>query len=423
MPWPTPMAERTARPALHLTASGWLNDPLGVTWRGDRYHLFHQAVPDRLHWQSECHWAHASSPDLVTWTSHPTALAPDAQDHGCWSGAVHVSPVDGAAVLFYTSVNPPDLGLGVVRTARPDDDDWIRWRKGPIAVRPPVGEGLHTFRDPDVFRDGEIWRMLVGAGYRDGRAAVLSYTSPDLATWTYDGPIAERSSQLDAPLWTGAAWECPHLISFGGRDVLLVSVWDRSGQFAAAATGSYAAGRHTIDRWTRLTYGPGHYAPTVFTDAQGCSCVMFWLRDAADHDQGWAGALSIPYRLDVAGGELRLAPHPQIRAARRPDPRRVLGLDWGLPGHPPSGTFTLRSTTGLQLVTLNASDGVLVLRTPAATEQLPLGSGPVHLLLDTSILEVCTGPAVAGLTVPGLTVPGAAPDLAVLDATNVVPWW
>jgi beta-fructofuranosidase len=36
----------TQRPTLHLTPRrGWLNDPLGLTWRNGRYDLFFQAVP------------------------------------------------------------------------------------------------------------------------------------------------------------------------------------------------------------------------------------------------------------------------------------------------------------------------------------------------------------------------------------------
>lgn len=43
------------RPRLHFTVpAGWINDPLGVTFHADRYHLFAQYLPDRVVWSPEC---------------------------------------------------------------------------------------------------------------------------------------------------------------------------------------------------------------------------------------------------------------------------------------------------------------------------------------------------------------------------------
>ncbi len=407
------------RPALHMTApTGWLNDPHGITWHGDRYHLFYQAVPDSLEWRREITWGHATSRDLVSWTAHETALTPDEDDFGCWSGAVCESPADGHVTLFYTSVNLPDVSLGVIRTATPVDEELIHWRKGAVVARPPVGEHLHTFRDPDVFRDGDGWRMLVGAGFRDGRAAALSFVSEDLVGWTYDGVFAERSTLLDDPVWTGSAWECPHVVNVDGRDVLLVSVWDRSPDYVAAATGTIVDGRFTAESWARIGFGPGPYAATVFRDSEGCMSLMFWLRETADPDGLWAGAQSIPYRLSVVDDRLYLAPHPQIRAAVRPDPHKVLGLDWWPGGSAPLGVLTLRAADGEPLVALVVDGTTVRLTSGGVVHELPLGEGPVHVLLDTSILEVSTGPAVAGLTVPHGDV-----ALVTVEGEDIAMWF
>ncbi len=35
------------RPRFHYTPPrGWMNDPMGITWRDGRYHLFFQCIPD-----------------------------------------------------------------------------------------------------------------------------------------------------------------------------------------------------------------------------------------------------------------------------------------------------------------------------------------------------------------------------------------
>src|SRR5262249_14328466 len=82
--------------------------------------------------------------------------------------------------------------------------------KGEVVAEAPAHLAVTAFRDPSVFREGDVWRMIVGASTR-GRATVLTYTSTNLLDWAYTGQLAQRSGQLTRPLWTGTLWECPHL--------------------------------------------------------------------------------------------------------------------------------------------------------------------------------------------------------------------
>ena len=67
-----------ARPAMHFTPrAGWINDPHGVVFAGGRYHLFYQYNAAGTVWDPAITWGHATSPDLVSWTEQPVALAPD----------------------------------------------------------------------------------------------------------------------------------------------------------------------------------------------------------------------------------------------------------------------------------------------------------------------------------------------------------
>ncbi|MBK6870770.1 MAG: glycoside hydrolase family 32 protein [Kineosporiaceae bacterium] len=345
-------SHRGGRPAVHVTApTGWLNDPLGITCRDGRYHLFYQAVPDSLGWQPWCSWGHCTSTDLVTWTAHPTALSPGDGDHGCWSGSVVTATASAPATMFYSSVNPPNLQHAAIRVAHAQDEQWQTWHKGEVVIAQPPA-GVHVFRDPFVLRDGEAWRMLVGAGYEDGRPAVLTYVSDDLASWRFDGALLEGERTEGFRL---SAWECPNLIEVDGRDVLIVSTWgdDRTLQ-VIAAVGDRVGGRFAVETWHELTQGSGHYAPTTFTDAEGRPCLMFWIREVADEPAGWSGALSVPYRLAITDGELRLEPHPAVLAAA-------------------------------------AADGEVSVFT------LPAGGSTTTVIVDGPVVEVCTGSAVLGL--------------------------
>lgn len=393
----------SVRPAVHFTApDGWLNDPLGVTWRDGRYELFYQALPGAGAWNPRCRWGHATSPDLITWTHHPIALEPGDDELGCWSGGLVLpdptSPL--SARIHYTSVNEPDIDLGAVRVARPADDGWQRWDKGSIIVTPPPGEDLRVFRDPVVLRDGGRWRMLVGAGYRDGTPAVLTFVSADLHDWTYDGVLASTRTSPTGPLPAGEAWECPQLLQIGDRHILIVSTWrDGTTHDVLAGVGTLEDGRMRVQRWQRLTHGAGHYAATEFTDAQGQPCLLFWIREVADTDGTWTGALSVPYRLslDSAAADLvRLTPHPAVPApgpdAANTGVRHLVLVEGDVinparTSHDPSSA-EIRYERGTVTVT---SQGI-----QTVVHDAP---GPVHVLIDGPVLEVSTGTALIGLAI------------------------
>lgn len=314
------------RPDLHFTAArGWINDPYGVTWRDGCYHLFFQHVPGSTVWDVAQQWGHAVSDDLVSWTELPVALAPDADDGGIWSGSV--VDADGGRI-YYTSVAADGPELGTVRLARPVDDAWTAWVKQPGAVVavPPELDVVQV-RDPFVLHDGSTWRMVVGAGLRDGTGAALTWTSDDLDTWTWGGVLASRHTSETDPVWTGAVWECPQLLRVEDAWVLVVSVWaDGETKYVAAAVGDLVDGRFEARSWRRLTWG-AHYAASAFRDADDRPCLIHWLRGVADLEAGWAGAHSVPHVLRLDGDRVVLSPHPAVAGRAVGDGDRTVLVD------------------------------------------------------------------------------------------------
>lgn len=388
---PEPDLARAAagsRPALHFTTTrGWINDPYGVTWHDGRYHLFFQHIPDQVAWRADQHWGHAVSADLLHWTEEPVALTPDATDAGLWSGCVVRTP-DGDAWLFYSTVDVADPGISRIRVARPTDASWRAWRKGEVVAEVPPGLELRDFRDPFVLRDGDLWRMVVGAGTTDGTGLALGWTSTDLTTWSYDGVVAARGTEERDPVWTGSVWECPQLFALDAAWVLVVSVWSEGEtQYVAAAVGDLVDGRFEARTWQRLTYGPGHYAASTFVDAEGRRCLIHWVRDVVDPAGAWAGAHSVPHVLTLDGDRLRLAPHPRVAAAVEP-----LGV-------------AERRTVGDAELTV--ADGVVRVEQGGTSFTMPADGGPLGLLVDGPVVEVFGPAGVAGF---GLRPPGGSAD-------------
>jgi sucrose-6-phosphate hydrolase SacC (GH32 family) len=180
----------------------------------------------------------------------------------------------------------------------------------------PHGVQATSFRDPFVWWDDGRWRMLVGAALPGGTAAALTYTSTDLAAWSYDGVFAQRHTSEREGAWSGSLWECPQLVSVDGADYLVVSVWDEVLHHVACVRGTLRGGRFEAADWQQLTYG-SYYAATSFREDDGHVGLMHWLRDVGDADQGWMGALSVPHRLSCEAGLLVASPHPRLASARR----------------------------------------------------------------------------------------------------------
>lgn len=371
------------RPRWHFTpGSGWMNDPLALTWHNGRYHLFFQYVPGRTTWAPECRWGHASSLDLFSWTEHPVALEPGDGDDGIWSGSLAVDD-DGRATIFYTAVSTPEFGVGRIRTATPLDDDWLVWAKGEVVAEAPPLD-LIAFRDPFVMRDGERWRMLVGTATVGGDAAASSYISDDLRSWSFDGIAASRNTSETEPVWTGALWECPQIFTLDGRDVMVTSVWqDDELHYVAYAVGRLADGRFDADSWGRLTYGDSYYAPSFFRDRDGLPCLISWMRGAGD--AGRASALSVPHVLRLEGDTLVAEPHPGVAEASTAARTSIaVGEEW------------TATSAGTALVIRREPTSVICTWQDAETI-VPAGDGEVEVLVDGETVEVFTGAALFGV--------------------------
>ncbi|MFH7340771.1 glycoside hydrolase family 32 protein [Streptomyces sp. KHY 26] len=323
------LAERALRdphrPRFHFTSpGGWLNDPNGLShWRGV-YHLFYQYNPlapahDRIH------WGHATSTDLVHWSDEPVALVPgtDGPDRdGCWSG---VLVDDGGVPTIVYSGRHGGRELPCVARGSTDLRYWTKDPANPVVTAPPEGVDITAFRDHCVWREGQVWRQLIGSGIRGVGGTAFLYESDDLRSWRYVGPLltgdaAQNRGQLD---WTGTMWECVDLFGLDGTDVLVFSAWDEgTTHHPLYWTGRYQGDTFTPTALNRLDYGGRYfYAPQSTRDGHGRRIMFGWLQegrtDEANAEAGWCGVMSLPRIVTLgADGRLDQAPVPELGALR-----------------------------------------------------------------------------------------------------------
>ncbi|MFI5706524.1 glycoside hydrolase family 32 protein [Kribbella sp. NPDC051620] len=311
------------RPRFHFVSpGGWLNDPNGLTQWGGTYHLFYQYNPDSAR-HERIHWGHAVSMDLVHWSDEPIALTPeDGPDaDGCWSGVLVNDR--GVPTMIYSGRRD-----GTERACLATGDPSLRnWRKepgNPVIPEPPDDLDLVAYRDHSVWHEGGQWHQLIGAGISGRGGAALHYTSPDLRSWQYEGPLHTADGDRPGTLWTGTMWECVDLFALGERHVLLFSVWDDgTTHYPAYYVGDYADGKFVATSLHQLDYGLRHfYAPQSMTDSDGRRIAFGWIQegrtDLATQRAGWSGAMSLPRQLTIGrDGQLVQEPVAEIAALRR----------------------------------------------------------------------------------------------------------
>ncbi|HEY1423023.1 MAG TPA: glycoside hydrolase family 32 protein, partial [Candidatus Acidoferrum sp.] len=423
------MAADPLRPQFHLLpAKNWMNDPNGpIFWKG-MYHMFFQYNPNAAVW-GDMHWAHAVSPDMIHWRHLPIALAPtpgSADADGCFTG----SAVDdrGTATFIYTGVktSPPETATlrdGVhnfreVQCLATSDDPqlrtWTKW-KTPI-VQPPADPLMTGFRDPFLWREGDVWYLGVGSGVRKKGGRVLLYRSKDLRKWEYLHPLASgkwTEKENINPVDSGEMWECPDFFALGSKHVLLYStagkvVWE-TGELDPKELVFHSQRAGVLD------YG-SYYAQKTQLDANGNRILWGWILETRPETEfsaaGWAGCMALPRVLSLNSKNdllMKVASQaealrekktatvtPEISSKERASALRAITIS-NLAGElrwtAAAGAFslTLADSNGpwWSLQTSQTSNETL-LQVNEKTIELPTpvaGERTFHLLLDASVAE------------------------------------
>ena len=324
--WTAPMERSDPhRPRFHfLPPSGWLNDPNGLYHHAGETHLFYQHNPHAAE-HHKIHWGHAVTRDLITWEHLPLALTPEEggpDGDGCWSGGAVMH--DGLPHLIYTGVHPQVQCLAV---GSADGRTWRKHPGNPIIDRPPPGLNIvgdpPEIRDPYVWRENGVWRMILGSGVVDGTSdgmhgpegVLLAYRSHDLKVWTYDGVLHRGRFGENV-----GVWECPNWFELDGRQVLLVSEqWEYKHTYYQV--GDHNNGSFQPQVTGKMDHGARFYAALTMSHPDGRRLAWGWIKEAraveSQRDAGWSGMLSLPRELALAeDGALQMRPARELASLR-----------------------------------------------------------------------------------------------------------
>lgn len=341
------------RPIAHFSApQGWMNEPHAAAQVNGVHHLFYQHNPGGPYW-GQIAWGHAVSRDLVHWEDEPVAVAPAPETvapDGIWSGSSVVAP--GGEHLLYVTAGDlgrrPDQSVAV---ARPAGNGWTLDAR-PVLEMPASAPGHEEvlvtgqFRDPFVWRDGDDWFLLLGAGLEGRGGAALLFHSLDGDHWEQQEPLLVGDvAQFQA---TGVMWELPVLLPVGNgadgrlRHALFVAPWwagdsEHHLQHVWHWIGVWDAAARRFrpdDPAPREFDGGGHLtgpSGTVLDDGRS----ILWTiaqdkRSLAEFAaSGWAHNAGFPLELGLHDdGALLARPVTELRLLRE----RPIGLDRSITG-------------------------------------------------------------------------------------------
>jgi beta-fructofuranosidase len=307
------------RPQYHpMPNTSWTNEPYGLIYYKGKYHLFFQKNPSGPY-LFFMHWGHLSSPDLVHWQEEKIVMGPSPgfDDFGTWSGTTIIGP-DGEPVIVYTGVDEAKAGIGL---AFPQDDgliEWEKYRNNPVIASSP--SGYLDFRDPFLWKDGDTYYMIVGAGLaNNGGGALPTYKSQDLINWTRINTLFSNSNLEES----GFFWEMPlfYPLNDQGDYILAVTpLYDGKPANVVYWTGKWENQRFTpYFKTPRLLDASNNntLAPAIGRDAEGRVTYIGIIpetRNTEDQSKaGWRHAFSLPRVLRLLeDSTVGHYPHPNL---------------------------------------------------------------------------------------------------------------
>ncbi len=305
------------RPQFHFSPEkGWMNDPNGLVYFKNTYHLFYQYFPDSTVW-GPMHWGHAVSKDLAHWKHLPIALYPDSLGY-IFSGSVVADKNntsgfqngnDGPLVAIFTyhdmkkeKASRIDRESQAIAYSNDEGNSWTKYTGNPVIKN----KGDQDFRDPKVFWHEASSRWIMPLAVHDH---LEIYSSPNLISWVKESEFGSADGAH------GGAWECPDLFPLktneGIEKWVLIQNIDRgsisggSGRqyFVGDFNGKTFVNENSPETILWIDYGADNYAGvTWFGIPDSRRIFIGWMSNWDDYatrvpTKNWRSAMTIPREL------------------------------------------------------------------------------------------------------------------------------
>lgn len=299
------------RPIYHfISPESRLNDPNGLSFWNEKWHLFYQAYPPE---DPRQHWGHAVSDDLIHWQDLPYAIYPS-PEKAVFSGSVMIEK-DRALAIYYGTTQ----GIMVAESKDPLLLNWQKLNNAKPVIPSANSNGKplpYRIYDPFIWKKDHWYYTLSGATKLDSThqkitGAQFLFRSKDLINWEYmhDFLKGDRFTQL------GDDGACPYFLPIGNKHLLAFFSHKSGGQYFL---GNYDQNKDifNIERHDKFnfgaTYPSGVHAPSAFSDGKGGIMTIFNMNQGRPtaSTNGWNQLMTLPRKLSLAENQQDILVEP-----------------------------------------------------------------------------------------------------------------
>lgn len=298
---------------------GWMNDPNGLVYYKNEFHLFYQHYPYDSNW-GPMHWGHFKSNNLIKYEDLPLALAPTNQaiESGCFSGGAIVcnEKIYLAYTRHYEKENYKREEICLAESS-----DGINFVKQAVPIFDnatlPANLSRSDFRDPYIcFINGKYYIFIGGKDITTNEGVIIILKGDNIYHFEYDffiGPYYEL----------GYMGECPSYKRVNGVDVILVSgcgVVEKNNCYKNANSSVFIIGnidfenkKMNVKQIKEIDKGDTFYAPqfiSSFDEPIMIGWFEMWEKKYPTNlwNDNWVGAFSLPRKLEYIDGNLYQRP-------------------------------------------------------------------------------------------------------------------
>jgi fructan beta-fructosidase len=302
IPGKYPLYQKPGRPQVHFSPlRGWLNDPCGMFYSEDKWHLYYASKPFyNVMGRNSNAWGHAISTDLLHWEEQPILLPPVEGQYSFWTGgaAVDVENITGLGLpgkpaVVFSANNGNVEPHAFTQCIFVSTDGGMTVDHHPERMYKPLPKeasrrGGRT-RDPMIiwYDPEKKWVMVVFNHPPGGREGFYFFESRDLENW------AEMSVLEDM-------YECPNLFQLpvnGNKADMRWIIWGSPTEYLI---GTFNGRAFVPDDNRRLRSHYGQFsASQVFANAPGGRIVQIGWAHCCNYDTEFSQMASFPLELSL----------------------------------------------------------------------------------------------------------------------------
>lgn len=303
---------------------GWMNDPNGLIYFGNKYRLYYQAYPFSST-NGVMHWGGYVSDDLITYDDLGVVIAPDCNGENIFSGGAVEK--DGKIFALYTRhyEHYGEKNEEIYLATSENGKDFELYGKVFDNETLPENISRVDFRDPCPAKIGGKYYVFVGGKDKETNKGLIVVLGGELTNLQYKftiGPFYEL----------GDMGECPSYCRIDNKDVLVASgcnVAERGNDFKNVNSSVFIVGdidfengNMKVDFIREIDKGDTFYAPQFINGEKTPTMIGWfemWGKRYPTHEwgHGWTGAFTIPRRLSIKGGEVFQTPVESLEKYER----------------------------------------------------------------------------------------------------------